>query len=399
MINIPPPPQQDPPNYPPPTTSALPPDSLDSPLRERARRRERQRKAGADWAWVVIAGVLLGIVVLVGFVMVVALRASAQTADEFGLDLAALPTPVDARIDYTGQTPRLRAGSPITLDDGSQITLTPWDSESRVTVLLMGLDRRPGESGLTYRTDSIMVVSYDPAANSLGILSIPRDLYVSVPGYSAMQRVNTALVLGELQSPGAGAQLAMQTIQYNLGIRVHESIIVDFEAFITLVDAVGGIQLDVVDPIYDDLYPDMYGGYDPFYIDAGVQTLDGLNALKYARTRHNDSDFERARRQQAVVFAIRDQVLNFDRLPSLIVQSPSLLASLNQNVYTTLTLQEIIQLALVLPEIPRENIRTGVIDANYITNFTTGDGAAVLVPLRERLGGLMTDVFGADYSQ
>ncbi len=399
MTNLPPQNSDDQAYYTPPTLYPPPPDSAETPLRERARRRDRQRKAGADWAWVVIALVLLGIVALIGFALIVALRVSAQTTQPAALDLAALPTPVDARIDYSNRVPSIREGSEITLADGRSLTLTGWDSESRVTLLLMGLDRRPGEGGLAYRTDTMMLVSYDPLANSLGILSIPRDLYVAVPGYSALQRVNTPMVLGELQQTGFGPELAMQTIQYNLGIRVQEFVVVDFNAFITLVDVLGGVEIDIPYPIYDYEYPDMNYGFDPLIIESGRQTLDGINALKYARTRHNDSDFERARRQQAVLIAMRDHVLNLELLPNLIVQSPTLLATLSDDIYTSLSLDEMIQLALLLPDVPSENIRTGVIDANYITDFVTEDGAAVLVPIRERLAGLMADVFGADYSQ
>ncbi|MFN8529475.1 MAG: LCP family protein [Anaerolineae bacterium] len=379
--------------YPPPLMEI----ERDSALRERVRRRERQRKAGADWAWVVVALVLLIVVVLIGLVLMLTLQSAAAGADDTAYNPAALPTPVDMRVDYRPQSAGIRDGQQIRLDDGRSITLTRWNGTSRLTLLLMGLDRRPGETGLTYRTDTMMLISLDPETQSLGVLSIPRDLYVEVPGYSALQRINTPMVLGELQQTGYGPTLAMQTIQYNLGIRVQEYAVVDFHAFVTLVDALGGVDLDVPYPIADYDYPSMDYGYDPFIIQAGLQHLDGATALKYARTRHNDSDFERARRQQAVMFAIRDQLFNRDRLPELIVQSPSLLTGLSEDVYTSLNLDQMIQLAVYLRDIPVENIHTGVIDANYITDYTTDDGAQVLIPLRDRLANLLAEVFGATY--
>jgi anionic cell wall polymer biosynthesis LytR-Cps2A-Psr (LCP) family protein len=174
---------------------------------------------------------------------------------------------------------------------------------------------------------------------------------------------------------------------------------VDFDAFVRFVDMIGGIEMDIPYPISDSLYPDMYYGYDPFYIRAGRQVLDGATALKYARTRHGDNDFQRAARQQAVMYAVRDRLLAADALTQLIIQAPALWATLNDDVYTGLSLEQVIQLALFLKNIPVENIRTGVIDENYTMNWTTPQGAAVLVPDRARLGELMVNVFGPNYSQ
>lgn len=373
-----------------------PPPERESPVRERVRYRERQRKAGADWAWVIAAAVLLGTVILIGIVILFAFRVNAEFAST-AIDTAALPTPVDVRVDYSGRSP-LVSGRTLTLGDGTTVELAPWDGETRLTLLLMGIDRRPGETGLAYRTDTMMLISLDPQQDMLGILSIPRDLWVDVPGYGALQRVNVPMVLGELQCAGCGPDLAIETIQYNLGMRIHGYAVVDFEVFTTLVDAIGGIDLDVPHAIYDYDYPSMDYGYEPFIIEAGIQHLDGQTALKYARTRHTDSDFERARRQQSVMMAIRDRLLQDDTLLRLIGQSPALLAELTQEVHTSVSVEDAIALALYLRDLPMENIHTGVIDANYISDYTTEDGSAVLVPLRDRLNRLMIEVFGADYA-
>jgi LCP family protein required for cell wall assembly len=326
------------------------------------------------------------------------LRTSQQEQRVIPTAAAVLPTPLDARIDSTAAA--LASADQVILSDGRSFALTPWNGVSRFTVLVMGLDRRPGETGLAFRTDTMMIVSLDPATNQIGILSIPRDLYVEVPGYSQLQRVNTPMVLGELRQPDFGPQLAMQTVQYNLGIRIHDFVAADFQAFISFIDAIGGIEIDIPYPISDPLYPNMYFGYDPFYIRAGRQTLNGDTALKYARTRHGDNDFQRAQRQQLVVYAVRDRLLNGGTvLPQLIVQSPSLWAAFQDNIYTGLTLDQIIQLGLYIKDIPAENIRTGVINQAYTVNYTTSDGAQVLVPDRARIGSLMVEVFGDTYSQ
>lgn len=376
----------------------LPPDPLrESAARERMRKRRVSSRRGGEWAWVVIAGALFSVVVVMSLSVFVILRA-AQAQEEFIPTAAVvLPTAVNAQTTLNG-TP-VAGQQQITMSDGRSVVLTPWDGTSRFTVLVVGLDRRPGETGLAYRSDTMMLVSIDPTTQSIGILSIPRDLYVEVPGYSELQRVNSPMVLGELRQPGYGPQLMMQTVQYNLGIRVHDYLAVDFNTFTTIVDSIGGVDIDVPYNISDPQYPDMYYGYDPFYIQAGLQHLDGKTALKYARTRHGDSDFSRAERQQQVLYAIRDKVLTLDMLPQLLVQSPTIWNAVQNGVSTGLTFDQIIQLVLYLKDIQTENIKTGVIDQQYTIPYSTAQGASVLVPDRASLGDLMVQVFGANYSQ
>lgn len=375
-----------------------PPMMRETAARERVRKR-RSRSRGGEWAWVIIAMALLSVVVVFSMSAFILLRASSTPSETLATAAAVLPTPVDVNTGLGGVGAAEGGAQQFTLNDGRSILLTPWDGTSRFTVLVVGLDRRPGETGLAYRTDTMMLVSLDPATLSLGILSIPRDLYVEVPGYSELQRVNSAMVLGELQQPGYGPELMKQTVQYNLGIRVHDYVAVDFNTFISIVDAVGGVDMDIPYTINDPQYPDMNYGYDPFYIQAGFQHLDGITALKYARTRHGDSDFGRASRQQDVLYAIRDRVLSLNMLPQLVVQAPTIWNAVSQGVSTGLTLDQILQLVWYMKDIPGGNIRTGVIDESYAVNYTTSRGASVLIPDRARLGTLMVEVFGANYSQ
>lgn len=380
---------------------APPPPNLmrESAARARMRRRKlRTRQHGSEWAWVIIAFTLLSVVIVMSMSVSLLVRASQGEQIVVPTAAAMLPTPVDARADFTDLL-SIEGGERVTLNDGRTIILTPWDGQSRFTILAMGLDRRPDETGLGFRTDTMMLISLDPTGNSIGVLSIPRDLYVEVPGYSAPQRVNSPMVLGELQQPGYGPTLTMQTVQYNLGIRVHDYLAVDFRTVITLVDAVGGIDIDVPYDITDYQMPDLYYGYDPLIVRAGLQHMDGYTALRYARTRHGDSDFARAQRQQQVLYALRDRILNLNMLPQLIINAPGMLSQLSENVYTGLNVDQMIQLALFAKDIPQENIRTGVIDGRYIMPYTTSQGASVLVPNRSMLGELMVQVFGANYSQ
>ncbi len=265
-----------------------------------------------------------------------------------------------------------------------------WQGTDRVTVLLMGADLRPSERGETRpRSDTIMLLMVDPANHQASVLSIPRDLYVDIPGYG-LNRVNTAYFLG-------GGPLAMETIQYNFGIRINYYAMIEFDVFTRLVDEIGGIDINVPKTIDDPSYPDNEYGYSPFHIEAGLQHLDGATALKYARTRHADSDFYRAQRQQDILFAIRDKVLRLDMLPTLVEKAPVLYASLQQSIDTDLSLDQMLRLAVLAKDIPRDNIRTGVIGADYVMGYQTDQGAQVEIPNRGVIGPYLQYVFWLDH--
>jgi LCP family protein required for cell wall assembly len=363
------------------------------------RRYANGKPSSSEWAWVIMAAALFAVILIISVSTLLFVRASQANQDILPTAsfVADLPTPVVAHQDFAGLGSV--SGDTLVLPDGSSIALTPWDGKSRFTMILAGLDRRPGETGLNYRTDSMMLVSLDPITQSLGILSIPRDLYVQIPGYSQLQRVNTPMVFGESQRPGYGPQLLMQTVQLNLGIRVHDFMLVDFDAVITLVDVIGGIDVNNPETINDRTYPNMYYGYDPFYLPAGPHRLNGYDALRYARTRHGSSDIQRGERQQEVIMAIRDKVLDLDMIPQLIIRSPEIWSNLSDNIVTGLSLEQIIQLGLYAKDISAANIKRGVIDYQYLRSYETDEGAQVLIPNRATLGGLMVNVFGQNYNQ
>ncbi|NDJ78943.1 MAG: LCP family protein, partial [Chloroflexi bacterium] len=143
---------------------------------------------------------------------------------------------------------------------------------------------------------------------------------------------------------------------------------------------------------------DMNYGFDPFYLDAGWQELDGETALKYARSRHGSDDIDRATRQQQVIFAIRDKVLSYDMIPTLVAQAPVLWNELNDNVDTGLNLDQVIELAWYGQSMPLDNINTGVLGWEYVYERFY-DSQYILVPDREKLPILMTEVFGPNYNQ
>ncbi len=206
-------------------------------------------------------------------------------------------------------------------------------------LLVLGLDARPGEGNLT-RTDVIMLVGVQPRRLKVSVLSIPRDVFINVPGYG-LQRINTINVLGEQASPGGGIDLLAAALQQEFKVGVDRSIRLNFQAFVDLVDAVGGISVDVPARIVDYAYPTMDGGTQVIEFESGTQQMDGERALIYARTRHADDDYQRAGRQQQVVSAVAVRLLN------PLTWGPAL-QILNQYTETDLTFWDLLRYAPVL---------------------------------------------------
>jgi LCP family protein required for cell wall assembly len=271
--------------------------------------------------------------------------------------------------------------------------LPVWEGTERVNVLIMGIDQREHEQG-PWRTDTMLVLTIDPATKSGGMLSIPRDLWVPIPGYEE-GRINTAHYLGEIYDyPGGGPALAVKTVQYNLGVPIHHYARFNFTAFEEMVDLIGGIDIYVEEEISDPSYPDEAYGYDPFYLPAGTQHLNGEMALKYARTRHSaGGDFDRAKRQQQVLLAVFDQITRLDLLPQLAPQAPEIWQTMQGSMLTDLTLDQVVALAQLASEIDSENIRYVVIDENYTQFWSTPEGQQVLIPLRDRIRELRDYIF------
>jgi LCP family protein required for cell wall assembly len=261
--------------------------------------------------------------------------------------------------------------------------------KERVNILLLGIDQRPQENGF-YRTDTMILVSIDPATRSAAMLSIPRDLWVTIPGYGE-NRINTAHSTGDAKGyPGGGVALAKKTVWYCLGIPVHYYVRINFTGFEKLIDAIGGITIDVKKPIHDEKYPDDNYGTMVIDIPAGVQHMDGKTALQYARSRHGNSDYDRMKRQQEVLLAARDKVLRLD-IP--LSRVPELLKIAGDSIQTDLSLDEIIALARIAKEIDPSQIKTGLIDSSMTTSVKTPQGWIVEVPDWQKVRKLVDELF------
>ena len=261
----------------------------------------------------------------------------------------------------------------------------------RVNVLVLGIDRRPSEK-CPCRTDVMMIASLDPKTNTAGLITIPRDLYVPIPQVGE-NRINTANFYGELYKyPGGGPGLAMKTVEYNFGRRIHYYVLVDFNGFRKVIDTLGGIDICVPKAIDDPMYPDENFGYKPIHIPAGCQHMNGEVALEYARSRHTENDFGRSRRQVQILMAIRDKALRLDLLPKL----PALVQSMWGTVETDMTPQVVIALAAAASKVKTEGIKTATIDQTMTVEFQTNAGADVLWPDRAKIGQLMEEIIPSD---
>jgi LCP family protein required for cell wall assembly len=291
--------------------------------------------------------------------------------------------------DFLTHQPRTLQNLPIVGRPSSRPNAPNWENLDRVNFLLLGLDKRLSEIGPA-RSDTIIIATVDPRTRSAGMLSIPRDLYVEIPD-AGMERINMAYFLGEVDKKryGSGAELARHTIEYQFGVPIHYYVVIDFEGFKKVVDALGGITINVEKPIRDDSYPDENYGYKPIFIPAGVQHMDGETALEYARTRHGVSDFERAKRQQQVLIAIGKQALSLNLLPRL----PQLIQSMGNVVQTDLTPAEIVTLAQIGSQIDPDSLKSRTLSYNEVKPMRTEKDADVLWFDREKVGKLLEDVF------
>jgi LCP family protein required for cell wall assembly len=265
-----------------------------------------------------------------------------------------------------------------------------WASQvarPRTNVLILGLDRRP-EQGNVVRSDVLMLLTAYPQGPQLGLLSIPRDLYVDIPAHG-QSRINTAHFWGERERPGGGPALAMETVAANFGVPVHRYVRVDFDAFRAVVDAVGGIEVVVEERIVDNAYPTEDYGTMRIEIPAGRQRMDGERALRYVRSRHGASDFERAERQQKVMIALAQRLAAPMSWPRL----PAVFWAVAEHVETNLGPVDLVQLSLAALRVGPDGIEHHVIDRDMTRPWTTPTGGAVLLPRWDAINPLVESVF------
>jgi LCP family protein required for cell wall assembly len=248
-----------------------------------------------------------------------------------------------------------------------------------MTILLMGIDQRPDEAGASGdpgRTDSMVLVSIDYDAHAASMASIPRDGFVVIP-HHGNERVNAAYTFGEMDHRGAGPELAKRTVAQLFGVPVDRYAMVDIHSMEQVIDTLGGVWIDNPNRLVDTQYPT--DDYRTITIDipAGHQLMDGVTAVEYARTRHPDSDYGRQARQQQVLLAFRDQVLQLNVLPEL----PQLLPQLLNLVHTDMSPLEIVQVANFGRQLDRERDIVPLPPDPELTPSYVGPGGASYINL------------------
>jgi polyisoprenyl-teichoic acid--peptidoglycan teichoic acid transferase len=284
--------------------------------------------------------------------------------------------------------------------EAPEIDMPRWDGGSRINIVFLGL--RGGEiSGADCPacTDTIILLTIDPVSKTAGMLSIPRDMWVNIPGFG-YNRINTAWTIGEgAKLPGGGPGLAMETVSQFIGVPVHYYVQVDFGTFVSLINLIGGINVYVDERMVLD---PAGTGQDHFVLNPGdFRHLNGKRALAYTRCRHESQgcsggDVGRAKRQQQVIMAMRDKVLDPAYFPQLLGQAPQLYETFSEGIHTNMTLEDAMKLAVLAKDIPIESIRQGVID-NNMTTFETvslnGVQASVLRPIPDMIRILRDEIF------
>jgi polyisoprenyl-teichoic acid--peptidoglycan teichoic acid transferase len=367
-------------------------------------------------AWTILIAVPLVTLAWVGSVVVPIVWEAQQAAgkvfvtpvarESFVTPVATVPV-VPGDTPTTGPTaePALptattRPGDPTpTAQPPTPTPLPEWSGRDPINILLLGVDRRVGDEGPP-RSDTIIVVHVDPVAKRVDMLSIPRDLLVQIPGYYAT-KINAAYPFGELDEsvPGGGPTLVAQTIEYNFGIPINYFAEVDIAGMEKVVDTIGGVIIDVPGIVKDDQYPTEDSGFTRIQFTPGLQVMDGVTAVRYARTRHDGGDFSRQTRQQQVLIAIRERAM----ATGLITNLPDIISELGDSVRTDIlgddpSFLKLYEMASLGQEIGRENIYSHslgayvyeeVIDGGY---YLVGDWEVI----RELAADLPSDPNGVN---
>jgi LCP family protein required for cell wall assembly len=273
-------------------------------------------------------------------------------------------------------------------------TAAPPPPGEPVTILLLGTDRRPDEAPDEYpRTDAIMLVRVDPVNERIALLSLPRDLWVTIPGGYYPNRVNNAYRFGEIyEGPGHGFQRVGSTVSHLLGIQIDYIAMIDFMSFIDLVDTLGGITIDVEKELYDDAFPTMDYGWQVVHFLPGPQQMDGHTALTYSRIRHPDSDFMRIRRQQTVMIGIGERLRERGDLHNLATLD-QITGSLRDHVRTDMPKERIMGLVWAMRHYDIADVERYTVTEDMVT-YGVGNDLYALVPIQPALTDITNRFMG-----
>jgi len=275
-----------------------------------------------------------------------------------------------------------------------------WDGASRINILIIGLDYRDylANDGPP-RTDTMIVLTVDPLTKTAGMLSIPRDMWVNIPGFG-YSRINTAYPSGEgSKLPGGGPELARKTVEQFIGVPIQYYAQIDFGAFVQFIDLIGGIDVHNI----ENLRLDPIGnGKDKIILTCcGMRHLNGKAALAFARCRDieqgcKDGDVGRAKRQQQVILGIRNKMSDPANFPVFISKAQEFFNDLASGIKTNMPFDTAVQLGVLAKDIPLDGIKQGVIDNTMIAFDNVilgGANASVMKPLPDKIRVLRDEIF------
>ncbi len=254
-----------------------------------------------------------------------------------------------------------------------------FQGKDRLNILCLGIDYNRDERGMGYtkgaRSDTIFVLSVDPKGTILNVLSIPRDTQVYINDAVGYEKINSAYSIG-------GIDLAREVISEFLGIPLHKYVIVKVAGAAKMVDAVGGLQIDVEkDMDYDDNWGQLH-----IHLRAGEQILQGEQAVGYARFRMDEeSDRGRIRRQQQTMQALMQRLKD----PMVILRLQSIIKAIKENVITDLSVLDMIDLAYLYKDFDRQRMKTGTL----VGDDAIIDGVSVIIPYENENKKIIAELF------
>jgi LCP family protein required for cell wall assembly len=276
----------------------------------------------------------------------------------------------------------------------AQVSVPPWDGKQRLNILLIGADEQRGG----HNTDTLITVSIDPVTKQVAMFSLPRDTVdVPVPagparslwGGAYRNKINSFFINnrrrgdvwpGNDRTRGYNAMKAVVGELYGLDIKYFVE--VNFDGFRKVVDAVGGVTVNVQIPVSDDAFPTVTGRTTRLYIPSGLQHMDGAQALRYARSRKTSSDFDRAARQQRLLLSLREQADPQELIPRL----PQLIDALKQTVRTDIPISQLDELLGLASSVDTTNIRSYVFSPPlYATDTCADPRGCVVLPKIDRI--------------
>jgi len=268
-------------------------------------------------------------------------------------------------------------------------TPPPLDSKQRINILLLGSDNDQKFKQDAVLSQTMIVVSIDPSKHQVTLLSLPRDLWVEIPGHQSA-KIDLAYAKG-------GAPLARVTVEKAFKVPIHYYAWIGLNGLVRVVDRVGGVDVDVLHPVLDDNYPNDFSasgyGTERVYLSAGPQHLDGRHTLQYVRSRHGDllSDLGRSIRQQQVLLAIQQRTAGMDLVTAL----PTFARDLNGHLKTDLDLVRLTQLGLFMRGLHAGDVHQAFLTP-YVHDAVSSDGQQILLADWPAVHTYMRQLFGGD---